>query len=32
MDRSNISIIAGPMMEDLNLNKTQFGLLHHSSH
>lgn len=27
MDRSNISIIAGPMMEDLNLNKTQFGLL-----
>ncbi|SUM84189.1 major facilitator superfamily permease [Staphylococcus saprophyticus] len=27
MDRSNISIIAGPMMEDLHLNKTQFGLL-----
>lgn len=27
MDRSNISIIAGPMMEDLNMNKTQFGLL-----
>ncbi|WP_251943902.1 MFS transporter [Staphylococcus sp. Marseille-Q5304] len=27
MDRSNISIIAGPMMEDLNLNKTQFGML-----
>ncbi|MDH9161921.1 MULTISPECIES: MFS transporter [Staphylococcus] len=27
MDRSNISIIAGPMMEDLHLTKTQFGLL-----
>ncbi|KIR10011.1 MFS transporter [Staphylococcus gallinarum] len=27
MDRSNISIIAGPMMEDLHMNKTQFGLL-----
>ncbi|RXK17601.1 MFS transporter [Macrococcus sp. DPC7161] len=27
MDRSNISIIAAPMMEDLNMNKTQFGLL-----
>lgn len=27
MDRSNISIIAGPMMEDLNMNKAQFGLL-----
>lgn len=27
MDRSNISVIAGPMMEDLNLTKTQFGLL-----
>lgn len=27
MDRSNISIIAGPMMEDLNMSKAQFGLL-----
>ncbi|BCU51564.1 hypothetical protein JCM2421_03360 [Staphylococcus auricularis] len=27
MDRSNISIIAAPMMEDLHLTKTQFGLL-----
>lgn len=27
MDRSNISIIAAPMMEDLHLSKTQFGLL-----
>nr|WP_263314689.1 MFS transporter [Mammaliicoccus sp. Marseille-Q6498] len=27
MDRSNISIIAGPMMKDLDMNKTQFGLL-----
>ncbi|AVP36316.1 MFS transporter [Staphylococcus felis] len=27
MDRSNISYIAGPMMEDLNLTKTQFGYL-----
>lgn len=27
MDRSNISVIAKPMMEDLNMNKTHFGLL-----
>ncbi|PES30294.1 MFS transporter [Priestia megaterium] len=27
MDRSNISIIAKPMMEDLNMNKVQFGML-----
>ncbi|QIZ05554.1 MFS transporter [Priestia megaterium] len=27
MDRSNISIVAVPMMEDLGLNKVQFGLL-----
>ncbi|ERF48123.1 putative galactarate transporter [Staphylococcus arlettae] len=27
IDRSNISIIAGPMMKDLGMNKTQFGLL-----
>lgn len=27
MDRSNISYIAVPMMEDLHLTKTQFGLL-----
>ncbi|QLK86774.1 MFS transporter [Staphylococcus sp. 17KM0847] len=27
MDRANISYIAVPMMEDLNLTKTQFGLL-----
>lgn len=27
MDRANISYIAQPMMEDLNMNKTQFGML-----
>ncbi|AYU56078.1 MFS transporter [Staphylococcus debuckii] len=27
MDRSNISLIAGPMMEDLHMTKAQFGLL-----
>ncbi|MFY0757998.1 MFS transporter [Metabacillus dongyingensis] len=27
MDRSNISIVAVPMMEDLGLNKVEFGLL-----
>ncbi|AMA72406.1 MULTISPECIES: MFS transporter [Aneurinibacillus] len=27
MDRSNISIIAKPMMEDLNMDKVQFGFL-----
>lgn len=27
MDRANISYIATPMMEDLNLSKTQFSLL-----
>jgi ACS family glucarate transporter-like MFS transporter len=27
MDRSNISVIAKPMMEDLHMNKTHFGLL-----
>jgi ACS family glucarate transporter-like MFS transporter len=27
MDRSNISIIAVPMMEDLNMDKVQFGML-----
>ena len=27
MDRSNISYIAVPMMKDLGLTKTQFGLL-----
>ncbi len=27
MDRSNIAIIAKPMMEDLNMNKVQFGML-----
>lgn len=27
MDRSNISIIAKPMMEDLSMDKIQFGLL-----
>ncbi|MDT0655398.1 MULTISPECIES: MFS transporter [Staphylococcus] len=27
MDRANISYIATPMMEDLNLSKTQFGFL-----
>ena len=27
MDRSNISYIAAPMMKDLGLTKTQFGLL-----
>lgn len=27
MDRSNIAIVAKPMMEDLNIDKVQFGLL-----
>ncbi|MNO20827.1 putative sulfoacetate transporter SauU [compost metagenome] len=27
MDRSNISIVAKPMMEELNIDKVQFGLL-----
>ncbi|NYF23647.1 MFS transporter [Sporosarcina sp. JAI121] len=27
MDRSNIAIIAKPMMEDLNMSKVQFGML-----
>ncbi|MEJ7453859.1 MFS transporter, partial [Staphylococcus xylosus] len=27
MDRSNISLIAAPMMEDLHMTKAQFGLL-----
>src|SRR5690606_9495741 len=27
MDRANISIVAVPMMEDLGINKVQFGLL-----
>ena len=27
MDRANISYIAGPMMEDLNMSKAQFGML-----
>lgn len=27
MDRANISYIAQPMMEDLNMSKTQFGML-----
>lgn len=27
MDRSNIAIIAGPMMDDLQMSKTQFGFL-----
>jgi ACS family glucarate transporter-like MFS transporter len=27
MDRSNISIIAKPMMDDLGLDKVQFGML-----
>jgi ACS family glucarate transporter-like MFS transporter len=27
MDRSNISVMAKPIMEDLNMDKVQFGLL-----
>lgn len=32
MDRANISYIATPMMEDLNLTKHNFRFLRHFSH